>query len=55
MTTWRWLTPEEREKRNEHILELWAMGYSRIEIAEKMDITAQRVSQIVNSFGAGWR
>ncbi len=52
---WRWLSPEEREKRNEHILELWAMGYSRQIIAAEMDLTVQRISQIINDFGAGWR
>lgn len=52
---WRWLTPAEREERNAWIMELWAMGLSREDIAERVDLTVQRVSQIVNSFGAGWR
>jgi hypothetical protein len=49
--TWTWLSPEEREKRNQHVLELWQMGYSRQEIAGRVDVTPQRVSQIVLSFG----
>lgn len=45
----------DRENRNEHVIELWAMGFDRHEIAELVDLTPQRISQIVNSFGAGWR
>jgi hypothetical protein len=53
--SWTWTSPAEREKRNVGILELWEMGWSRASIAERFDITPQRVSQIVNTFGAGWR
>ena len=52
---WRWLSPDERAERNEWIMELWAMGETREQIAEKVDLTPQRVSQVVNGFGAGWR
>lgn len=50
-----WLPAAAIEQRNERILELWAMGASRGEIARLVDLTPQRVSQIVNSFGCGWR
>jgi hypothetical protein len=50
-----WLTAAEQAARNEHILELWAMGYGRKAIAAIVDLTPQRVSQIVNSWGYGWR
>jgi hypothetical protein len=49
--TWRWLTPEQREKRNAEVMELWAFGYSRQQIARIVDLTPQRVGQIVSSFG----
>lgn len=50
--------PETRrrfEDRNTQILEWWAMGKDRRWIAAQVDLTPQRVSQIVNSFGSGWR
>jgi hypothetical protein len=50
-----WLSREEQESRNVRIMELWALGYSRQAIAERVDLTPQRISQIVNSFGEGWR
>jgi len=50
-----WLSKAERDARDAHVLELWAMGYSRQEIARWVDLTPQRVSQIVNGFGKGWR
>ena len=46
---WRYLSPQERQKRDGHIRELWAMGVSRQEIAERYDITPARVSQIVHA------
>jgi hypothetical protein len=49
-----WLTRAEQEKRNEHIMELWAMGYDRQYIAKIVDLTPARISQIVNSFGCGF-
>jgi uncharacterized protein (DUF433 family) len=45
--TWTWLKPTEREKRDGTIRELWEMGWSVQKIAERYDITAQRVHQIV--------
>lgn len=50
-----WLSAAEVEQRNERILELWALGASRAVIAREVDLTPQRISQIVNSFGCGWR
>jgi hypothetical protein len=50
-----WLTPDQIKARNEHIFELYQMGYDRQHIAEVVDLTPQRVSQIINSFGYGWR
>ena len=48
---WGDLTREQMDARNAAILELWAMGVSQREIAERFDLTAARISQIVNSFG----
>jgi hypothetical protein len=31
------------------------MGWGRKEIAEKVDLTPQRISQIINDFGYGYR
>jgi len=50
-----WLTAAEQAARNAHIMELYAMGYGRKAIATIVDLTPARVSQIVNSFGYGWR
>lgn len=50
-----WFSPTNVEARRAHVMELYALGYDRKEIAERVDITPQRVSQIVNSFGYGWR
>jgi hypothetical protein len=50
-----WFTRAEQEKRNAHIMELYAMGHDRRYIAEKVDLTPQRVSQIINDFGYGYR
>jgi transcriptional regulator with XRE-family HTH domain len=36
-------------------MELWQLGWSRRAIAERFDLTPQRISQIVNNFGYGWR
>ena len=47
--SWRWLPPSQREARNEHIAELYALGYSYAEIAEQVDLTKQRVGQIVKA------
>ena len=44
---WTWLKPTEREKRDGHIRELWAMGWTRQELADEFDLTPQRVDQIV--------
>jgi DNA-binding NarL/FixJ family response regulator len=54
-SVYRWSRVKDRIARDEHIMELWAMGESREEIAEQVDLSPQRVSQIVNGFGAGWR
>lgn len=45
--TWTWLKPTEREKRDGHIRELYAIGKDRRELAELFDVTPQRVDQIV--------
>lgn len=49
--TWSWLTPEERADRNVEVMELWAFGYSKKQIAVIVGLTPQRIGQIVNSFG----
>ncbi len=36
-------------------MEKWQLGWSRQAIAAEYDITAQRVSQIVGSFGGSFR
>jgi hypothetical protein len=41
--------------RNDLILALARSGVSRFELAAQFDITPQRVSQIVNQLGFGWR
>ena len=46
-TRWRWLTPIERAKRDGRIRELYAMGWTRQELADEFDLTPQRVDQIV--------
>jgi hypothetical protein len=53
-SVYRWNRVKDRVARDEHIMELWEMGKPREEIAELMDLSPQRISQIVNSFGAGW-
>ena len=53
--TWPYSTPEARAKRDGRIMELWQMGLDRREIATLVDLTPQRVSQIVRSFGATFR
>jgi hypothetical protein len=50
-----WLTAAEIAARNARIMELYAMGFGRRAIAKAVDLTPARVSQIVNSFGYGWR
>ena len=53
--TWGYPTKAEREARDAHILELWQMGYDRDQIARWVDLTPQRVSQIVANFGCTFR
>jgi hypothetical protein len=50
-----WLTAAEIAARNAKILELFAMGFGRRAIAKAVDLTPQRVSQIVNALGYGWK
>ena len=49
--TWTWTSPEERKARNVQIMEWWELGVPRDEIARRVDVTPQRISQIVTSFG----
>jgi hypothetical protein len=49
--SWTWTDPATRQARNVAILELWAMGFSRQEIAEQYDLTPVRIGQIINDFG----
>jgi DNA-binding CsgD family transcriptional regulator len=44
---WYWLSPEERERRDVAILELYAMGRSYAEIGDAFGLTRQRIFQIV--------
>lgn len=53
--TWSTPTAEQRAERDERILELWALGETRQEIARRFDLTPERISQIVNGHGKGWR
>lgn len=53
--TYRWSKTKDRERRDEHIMELWEMGWSREEIAQMVGLTSARISQIVRSFGATFR
>ena len=50
-----WLTRAEQAARNERIYELWSMGYDRQTIAAWVDVTPQRVSQIIADFGCTFR
>jgi hypothetical protein len=50
-----WISAAEMAARNARIMELFAMGYGRRYIAEVVDLTPARISQIVNAFGYGWR
>ena len=49
--SWTWTSPSEREARNVAIYELWQLGWSRQRIAERYDLSPQRISQIVSEFG----
>jgi uncharacterized protein (DUF433 family) len=49
---WRYRTKAQRDARDVHILELWAMGWTAEMIARKFNLTAPRINQIVASFGA---
>ncbi|MGH2373017.1 MAG: hypothetical protein ACRDIC_06005 [bacterium] len=51
---WGEMTKEAMEKRNGHVMELYAMGHDRQSIAHIVGLTPQRISQIVNGFGYGW-
>lgn len=57
MTYFGRMTPEARERRDNLILELWAMGWTRERIASdpRVDVTPSRVSQIVANFGKSFR
>lgn len=46
-----WSKTKDRERRDEHVLELWEMGVSVNEIAAAFDLSAPRIRQIVNSIG----
>lgn len=54
-SVYRWSRVTDRIARDEQIMEWWAIGKPREWIAEQVDLTPVRVSQIVNGFGAGWR
>lgn len=48
--TWGpWISVESMARRDGHIRELWAMGWSKKKIAELVGLTPQRVTQIVRS------
>lgn len=50
-----WFSPSEVEARRARVMELYALGKSRHEIADDVAITPQRVSQIITSFGYSYR
>ena len=54
-SVYRWSRVKDRIARDQQIMEWWAMGKSREWIAEQVDLSPMRISQIVNNFGAGWR
>jgi len=54
-TSWPWPTPELRRARDEQIMELYAMGLDRRAIARRFDLTPDRISQIVLSYGGRFR
>ena len=41
---------EEREERNEEILQLYLKGFTQEEIAEKFNLNQNRISQIINNY-----
>jgi hypothetical protein len=47
--SWTWTSPSEREKRDGHIRELYAMGKTRRELGVLFDLTPQRIDQIVRA------
>lgn len=47
---WGGQTKADLERRDDHVHELWAMGFTRDEIALVVDLTPSRISQIVRSF-----
>ena len=44
---WSWLSPPQREARDESIREQYAMGWTYAELARDYDLTAARIRQIV--------
>jgi hypothetical protein len=56
-SVYRWSRVRDRAARDAQIMEWWAMGKEREWIAEHVDLSPMRVSQIVQSFGFGngWR
>lgn len=44
---WRWLSKDELAKRNAHIRELWELGNSLEQLAERFDLSVTRIRQIV--------
>ncbi len=52
---WGSVTKADIEGRNAHVMELYAMGWSRRELADRFMLTPQRISQIVNDFGYTFR
>lgn len=45
--TWRWLSKAERAKRDGRIRELWELGDSLQQLAERFDLSVARIRQIV--------
>jgi hypothetical protein len=45
--TYVWLKPAERAKRDAHIREMYALGWTWQELADLFDLTKPRIRQIV--------
>lgn len=44
---WRWLSKDERAKRDARIRELWDLGQTLEQLAERFDLSVSRIRQIV--------
>lgn len=45
--SWTWTSPTERDERDAHIRELYAMGWTKQMLAAHFDLSVPRIHQIV--------